>query len=353
MKIKIEYVWLDGYRPEPNLRSKIKVIDFDDDLPQFELRDVPQWSFDGSSTQQAEGHFSDCVLNPVRLYFNPFWERYFMNSYIVFCEVLNPDGTPHRSNTRSLIQNDDEDNWFGFEQEYVLRGSKDQEYLPLGFHNFPDQEPEPQGKYYCSVGYPYSAGRKISEEHLDACILAGIKLTGTNAEVMLGQWEYQVFSQGNKKAGDDLWVSRFLLMRVAEKYNVRVDFHPKPMGKDADWNGSGMHVNFSNSQMRETGGKELFDFILESMKKSHEGAILIYGHDNHLRLTGKHETQSITKFSWGVSDRGASVRIPLSTAEKWMGYLEDRRPGSNADPYLITSYIGNVLSLVTEEVHRE
>lgn len=355
MKIKIEYVWLDGYKPEPNLRSKIRIVEFEEEIEYFHLdvSKVPLWSFDGSSTQQADGHFSDCVLKPVRIYINSIDEWDYFNSYIVFCEVLNPDGTPHKSNTRSLIENDDEDNWFGFEQEYVLRGGKDQGYLPLGFDNFPDQNPESQGRYYCSVGYPYNAGRKISKEHLDTCLASNIELTGTNAEVMLGQWEYQVFAKGNKKAADDLWISRFILIRIAEKYNVSVDFHPKPMGKEADWNGSGMHVNFSNSQMREKGGKELFDSILEAMKNSHEEAISIYGSDNHLRLTGKHETQSIDKFSWGVSDRGASVRIPISTAENWVGYLEDRRPGSNADPYLITAYIGNVLSLVPEEVYRE
>lgn len=353
MKIKLEYVWLDGYKPEPNLRSKVKVIDWgSDDLSIFsliKLSDVPQWSFDGSSTQQADGNFSDCILNPVKLYADPIGSGI---SYIVLCEVLNPDGTPHESNTRSLIESDDEDNWFGFEQEYVLRRSQGNQD-PLGFEAFTDQRPDPQGRYYCSVGYPYSSGREISDEHLDACLSCGINLTGTNAEVMLGQREYQVFGKGNKNAGDDLWISRFLLMRIAEKYRLKVDFHPKPMGKEADWNGSGMHVNFSNHQMREIGGKEMFTSILESMEESHQEAIKIYGSDNHLRLTGKHETQSIDKFSWGISDRGASIRIPISTSENWTGYLEDRRPGSNADPYLITSYISNILTRIPEEVYRE
>lgn len=340
MKIKLEYIWLDGYKPEPNLRSKVKVLDWptQNGLSFPKIEDIPQWSFDGSSTQQAEGKFSDCILNPVKLYQDPIKGGY---SFLVMCEVLNPDGTPHETNNRAKIEEDAQDQWFGFEQEYVLRWFNENENRPLGFENF--NQPEKQGKYYCSVGHPYSAGRDITEAHMDACLSCGINLTGTNAEVMLGQWEYQVFGAGNKNAADDLWMSRFLLLRIAEQYRVMVDFHPKPMGKDADWNGSGMHVNFSNQAMREIGGIDLFHSIFNAMSMSHEHAISIYGSDNDQRLTGNHETQSIDKFSWGVSDRGASIRVPLGTATEWKGYLEDRRPGSNADPYLITAFIGDIL----------
>jgi glutamine synthetase len=349
MKIKLEYIWLDGYQPEPNLRSKVKVLDFDQTsienglaLVFPKLQDIPEWSFDGSSTQQAEGQSSDCILKPVKLYSDPLRGGF---SYLVMCEVMNPDGTPHSTNTRAKIKQDNTDNWFGFEQEYVLRWFNKNQNSPLGFENF--NPPEAQGKYYCSVGHPYSAGREITEEHMDACLSCGINITGTNAEVMLGQWEYQVFAKGNKNAGDDLWVSRFILNRIAEKYRVKVDYHPKPMGKEEDWNGSGMHVNFSNGPMRELGGKELFENIFEMFGEKHEEAISIYGSDNDQRLTGNHETQSIDKFSWGVSDRGASIRVPITTAKDWIGYLEDRRPGSNADPYLITSFIGDILQEVS------
>jgi glutamine synthetase len=352
MKIKLEYIWLDGYEPEPNLRSKVKVLDFDKSsienplaLIVPKLEDIPEWSFDGSSTQQAEGKSSDCILKPVKLYQDPLRGGF---SYLVMCEVMNPDGTPHPSNTRSKIQTENPDNWYGFEQEYVLRWFSKNSNIPLGFENF--DSPEKQGKYYCSVGHPYSAGREITEEHMDACLSCGINVTGTNAEVMLGQWEYQVFSQGNKNAGDDLWISRFILNRIAEKYRVKVDFHPKPMGKEADWNGSGMHVNFSNYEMREVGGKDLFDSIFELFESKHKEAISIYGSDNDQRLTGNHETQSIDKFSWGISDRGASIRVPITTAKDWVGYLEDRRPGSNADPYLITSFIGDILEEVSSSM---
>ena len=258
----------------------------------------------------------------------------------MFCEVLNPDGTPHPSNLRSSLPND-EGFWFGFEQEYVLSRAG----RPLGFPL--EGDPEPQGKYYCSVGFPWSAGRDISEEHLDACLSCGLHITGTNAEVLLGQWEYQILGKGQQHAADDLWISRFILMRIAEKYGVEIDLRPKPL-TEGDWNGSGMHVNFSNQEMREEGGKDLFEGICEAFRPTHAEAIADYGSDNHLRLTGKHETQSIDKFSWGLSDRGASIRVPVSVpASGWKGYLEDRRPGSNADPYRIVGHITRAVESVT------
>ncbi|MEL7119026.1 MAG: glutamine synthetase beta-grasp domain-containing protein [Bacteroidota bacterium] len=322
---KFEYIWLDGYKPVANLRSKTKVLNMDS----FDGKasSLPEWSFDGSSTLQAEGHSSDCLLKPVAVY--PDSGR--KNAYLVVTEVLNPDGTPHISNTRALIEDDSDNYWFGYEQEYVIV----KDGLPLGF---PEQGyPAPQGPYYCSVGAENVTGRELVEEHLDLCLEAGIGITGINAEVMLGQWEYQCFGKGAKAASDSLIVSRYLLNRTAEKYGVNIELHPKPV--KGDWNGSGMHTNFSNAAMRDVGGKELFDAICESFRPVHEEHISVYGSDNDQRLTGLHETQSITKFSYGVSDRGASIRIPVSTAKNWKGYLEDRRPASNADPYLVSARI--------------
>jgi glutamine synthetase len=326
VKFKFEYIWLDGYTPEPNLRGKTKVLDlefFDDNAPDT----LPEWSFDGSSTAQAEGHFSDCLLRPVAVY--PDAGR--ANAYLVICEVYHPDGSPHPSNTRALIEEDSDEYWFGFEQEYTL--TKDG--LPLGFPS--KGYPRPQGPYYCAVGTNNVAGRDIVEEHLETCLAAGLRITGINAEVMLGQWEFQCFGKGAKRASDDLFLARYLLHRISEKHGVQVDFHPKPV--KGDWNGSGMHTNFSTREMREEGGQALMVSILESLRETHWAHIEVYGSDNRLRLTGLHETQSIEKFSYGVSDRGASVRIPVSTAENWKGYLEDRRPGSNADPYRVSARI--------------
>lgn len=332
-KMKFEYIWQDGSKPEAGLRSKTKVLD----MPHFDgdISILPEWSFDGSSTQQATGHKSDCLLQPVAAYPDP--QR--KNGWLVVCEVLNPDGTPHESNMRSLIPDNTDDYWFGFEQEYVLERNG----RPLGFPE--NGYPAPQGPYYCAVGFGNVSGRDFVEEHLDACLDAGLSVTGVNAEVLLGQWEFQVFGKGAKRAADELLLSRYLLYRMSEKYGLTVNIHPKPVL--GDWNGSGMHVNFSNGEMREVGGKELFDAICESFRAVHKEHIEVYGSDNHLRLTGKHETQSMHTFSYGVSDRGASIRIPVFTANNdWKGYLEDRRPASNADPYQVVARIIKTISHV-------
>ena len=349
MKIKLEYVWLDGYTPEPNLRSKVKVVDAKlhevkgKKLHGVSLNDCPQWGFDGSSTKQAEGNFSDCTLNPVRLYPNPL-NKGVLDSYLVFCEVLNPDGLPHDSNTRALIGDDNEtDLWFGFEQEYtIMKDGK-----PIGFPK--DGFPEPQGKYYCGVGNGQVNGRLFVEQHMENCIMAGIDVTGTNAEVMLGQWEYQVLGKGKLKSGDDLWVSRYILNQMSENYGFNIEYHPKPV--IGDWNGSGLHCNFSNTKMREEGGKQYFDAIFKAFELRHMEHIKCYGSSNDMRLTGDHETQSIHEFSWGVSDRGASIRVPISTEKEWKGYVEDRRPASNADPYRIIDIIDESI-IHAEELYK-
>ena len=333
MKNKLEYVWLDGSVPEPNLRSKIKV-----EGDEFDEAYYPaMWAFDGSSTEQATGDNSDCLLEPVRNYKHPFLE----NAWLVLCEVLNADGTPHITNTRSTFT-DDADWWFGFEQEYVF----DQNGTPIGFPEV--GYPKPQGEFYCGAGPSNVAGREIADTHLDMCLEAGIDITGTNAEVMIGQWEYQCFGEGAKRAADDLWMSRYIMQRLTERYNVNFNLHPKPVL--GDWNGSGMHTNFSNSTMREIGGEDLLNEICRTLEQNHSTDILQYGSDNAMRLTGLHETQHIDTFNYAVSDRGASFRIPFATVDNdWKGYLEDRRPASNADPYRVVSALMNTLSNIRDE----
>ena len=250
-------------------------------------------------------------------------------------EVYNADGTPHATNARATIDDDDNDFWFGFEQEYFLWDPLTN--LPLGFPE--NGYPSPQGQYYCSVGAANAFGRDILEEHLDQCLDAGINVEGINAEVATGQWEYQVFAKGAKNAGDKVWVARFLAERNAERWGVSINLHPKPI--KGDWNGSGMHANFSNEIMRTCGDEKIFNKICEGFGgKNIMKHIDVYGANNDQRLTGLHETQSIDKFSYGVSDRGASIRIPIGTVEDgWVGRLEDRRPASNGDPYQIASVI--------------
>jgi glutamine synthetase len=326
-KSKLEYIWLDGYKPTQSLRSKTKI----EDNFSGKLEDCGMWSFDGSSTEQAPGGSSDCLLKPVFICPDP--QR--KNGYLVMCEVMNSDGTPHESNGRATIDDDDNDFWFGFEQEYFLWDSLYKK--PVGFPN--GGFPGPQGPYYCSVGAANAFRRDIVEEHMDACLEAGINFEGINAEVAAGQWEFQIFSKGAKQAGDEIWIARYLLERIGEKYGVSVNYHPKPLG-NLDWNGSGMHANFSNTALRTSGKKETFEAICESFRPYVKEHIEVYGADNHLRLTGKHETASIHDFKWGVSDRGASIRIPIQAVQKgWKGWLEDRRPNSAADPYKVAARI--------------
>ena len=324
---KLEYIWLDGYKPTQSLRSKTKI---DKDFS-GKLEDLDNWSFDGSSTEQAPGGSSDCILKPVYVIKDP--QR--KDGYLVMCEVMDSTGAPHESNGRALIEDDDNDFWFGFEQEYFLWNPDTNK--PLGFPAA--GYPNPQGQYYCSVGASNAFGREMVEEHLDVCLEAGLNVEGINAEVAAGQWEFQIFAKGAKEAGDQIWLARYLLERIGEKYGVSINWHCKPLGS-LDWNGSGMHANFSNTALRTAGKKEIYDSICEAFRPVVNEHVEVYGADNHLRLTGKHETASITDFSYGISDRGASIRIPLATVEKgWFGYLEDRRPNSAADPYKVAARI--------------
>ncbi len=327
-KSKLEYIWLDGYRPTQSLRSKTKIVD------NFsgKVGGAPIWNFDGSSTEQAEGNASDCLLKPCAVFPDPV--RFGGDGWLVMAEVLNADGTPHVSNARATIDDDDDDFWFGFEQEYTLIDPDTD--LPLGFPK--DGYPSPQGPYYTSVGTKFAHGREMVDQHLHICLEAGLNVEGINSEVMMGQWEYQIFGKGAAMCGDQIWVARYLAERLSENYGVVVDLHPKPV--KGDWNGSGMHANFSNGAMRTGGKEELFTTICEEFSCNIQEHISVYGADNDHRLTGLHETQAIDKFSYGAFDRGASIRIPINTIDDgWKGRLEDRRPASNADPYKVAAVI--------------
>ncbi len=333
-KYKLEYLWLDGYKPVPNLRGKTLIKEFAN-FPT--LDQLPPWGFDGSSTKQAEGRSSDCLLKPVSV----FMDSTRKHGVLVMCEVMMPDGTPHPSNARATIL-DDPGAWFGFEQEYFFYKNG----RPLGFPE--SGYPAPQGPYYTGVGYKNvgDLARQIVEEHLDICIDAGINHEGINAEVAKGQWEFQIFGKGSKKAADEMWVARYILQRLCEKYAIDVEYHCKPLG-NTDWNGSGMHANFSTTYLRDVGGKEYFENLMAAFDKAKADHIAVYGPDNHMRLTGLHETQSIDMFSYGLADRGASIRMPHSfVINGYKGYLEDRRPNSQGDPYQIASRILKTIATV-------
>jgi len=328
-KIRAEYIWMDGHSPTQKLRSKTKVLD----KAIKNLEDLPVWGFDGSSTNQAEGNDSDCMLKPVYKTLDPIRGG---NNLLIMCEVLNPDRTPHKTNSRAHLAKiaelyKDEEAWFGIEQEYTLFEGRN----PLGWPE--GGYPAPQGPFYCGVGADEVYGRDIVEEHLDLCLEAGLEISGINAEVMPGQWEYQIGPLGPLESADQVWLSRWLLYRISEDYGVSATLHPKPV--KGDWNGAGAHTNFSTNAMRKKGGLKVIETACEKLALKHASHIQIYGAHNEERLTGLHETCSIKEFRYGVSDRGASIRIPMQTANEGYGYLEDRRPAANMDPYKVCAML--------------
>lgn len=329
MAYRAEYIWIDGTQPTAKLRSKTKIMKDGD-------TDFPIWGFDGSSTNQAPGDKSDCVLRPVFSCPDPIRGG---DNKLVLCEVLLIDMSPHPTNTRAACQAiaekyKDQEYWFGLEQEYTFfAGSR-----PLGF---PEQGfPAPQGGYYCGVGADEVFGREVVEAHLEACLTAGLQISGINAEVMPGQWEFQVGPLGPLEVSDQLWMARWLLYRVGENYGVSATLDPKPVR--GDWNGAGCHTNFSNKAMRSDYQPNID--AAEALGRRHELHIANYGFGIEDRLTGFHETASYKEFKYGVSDRGASIRIPWQVAVDRKGYIEDRRPCANIDPYVVTRLIMDTVS---------
>ncbi len=321
MVYKAEYIWIDGTEPTNHLRSKTKILE--------DGAELPIWGFDGSSTNQATGDKSDCVLKPVASYPDPIRGG---DDVLVMCEVMLVDGKPHPTNTRSAAVRTAKKYakhapMFGIEQEFTLMKAG----RPYGFP--PGGYPEPQGGYYCGVGEDEIHGRPIVEAHLDACLAAGLSISGINAEVMPGQWEFQVGPLGLLDVADQLWVARWLLYRVGEDFGVAATLDPKPA--KGDWNGAGAHTNFSTKEMREDGGYKYIEAACKALGKRADLHIANYGHGLEERLTGAHETQRHDQFSYGVSDRGASIRIPWQVAQDKKGYLEDRRPNANIDPYVV------------------
>jgi glutamine synthetase len=328
---KAEYIWIDGTKPTAKLRSKGKVVPLGEE--------PPVWGFDGSSTNQAPGHNSDCVLKPAFVCPDPIRGG---ENKLVLCEVLLPDGTPHPTNTRAACVDVAEkyashEPWFGIEQEYTFfDGIK-----PLGW---PDNGfPAPQGGYYCGVGSDEVFGRPVVEAHLENCLKAGLMVAGINAEVMPAQWEFQIGPLGPVEVSDHLWMARWLLYRTGEEFNVSATLYPKPI--KGDWNGAGAHTNFSTKEMRDS--YEPIILAAEALGKNHDAHIANYGFGIEERLTGLHETCSYREFKYGVSDRGASIRIPWQVARDKKGYLEDRRPNANMDPYVVTRMITETVCAAT------
>lgn len=342
----LEYVWLDGNYPQ-QIRSKTKIIEktfaeYDTDFRETLIKEwkediskLPVWNFDGSSTGQSQTSKSELLLKPVNVYIDPFkW-----NGFIVLSEVLNTDGTPHSTNKRNKLANVvdkyDSQTMYGLEQEYFIYNVQTQK--PLGWPSDPRSFPRPQGDYYCGVGGKNVVGREFVDHHTELCLSMGLKVSGINAEVALGQWEYQIGPVYALEGADQLWVSRYILERLTEQYGYYIVLDPKPY-KGTEWNGSGMHLNFSTLEMRTDmkNKKKLVIEACERIGEKIEEHIDVYGPGNEDRLTGHNETCSISEFRFAIGDRTASIRIPSSiNDETTPGYLEDRRPSSNADPYEI------------------
>ncbi|XP_020491668.1 glutamine synthetase isoform X1 [Labrus bergylta] len=341
-KCQVTYIWIDG--TGEGLRNKTRTLD----IEPTSIEDIPEWNFDGSSTYQSEGSNSDMYLIPVCMFRDPFTLD---PNKLVFCEVLKynrlPAETNHRAACNKVMEQVKEHCiWFGMEQEFTLLG--------MDGHPFAWPQngyPGPQGPYYCGVGADNAYGRDIVECHYKACLYAGVKICGTNAEVMPSQWEFQVGPCEGIDMGDHLWVARFLLHRVCEDFGVVATLDPKPM--KGNWNGAGCHTNVSTKQMREEEGLQYIEQAIEKLSKKHTEHIREYdprgGEDNKRRLTGLHETSNIEDFSAGVANRGASIRIPRQVGQEKKGYFEDRRPAANCDPYSVTRAITNTCLLDEEE----
>ncbi|MEM0353987.1 MAG: glutamine synthetase [Thermoplasmata archaeon] len=321
----VDYVWVSG---EGELRSKTHVIY----NPINSLEDIPTWSYDGSLTEQANGSNSEIVIYPKRLFRCPFRRSH---DFIVLCDTYTSDGKPAKYNHRHYASKifekyTDQKPWYELNQEYFIYDSETN--LPVNFN--PDRN---QGSHYCSVGGNNAFYREITEEHLFACLRAGIKISGTNADIAPAQWEYQVGPVEGIDAADQLWISRYILEKIAEKYDKYIVYHPKPL--KGIWNGSGCRCNFSTKAMRDTNGLNVIYNIIKKLEKRHLEHMEVYGEYNDERLTGSYETVRYDTFTYGVANGKVSIRIPIDTVRNGRGYIEDRRPAANCDPYLVTAKI--------------
>lgn len=368
----LEYIWLDH---DGVPRSKVRRTNPGEiklgHPPDYYLSQLPVWNFDASSTGQNIGRDTEAVLKPVRVYYSPLND----NFLLVLCQLDLEYDRPSDLLFEKKQSEDDPDlprpvigfntrfwasqvaeryqhlkPWFGLEQEYTFLDPRTN--LPYRWEEHGSRQG--QGDYYCSVRYPYCQLDTLVREHLILCDRCGIMINGFNAEVLPSQWEFQIGPTDLLKVADDLIMARYLLFRLAAKYQVAVTFHPKPM--KGDWNGSGCHINFSTNLMRGQsdqmdqlsgmplqvdGLKHIYQAV-ENLKQDHPRILKYYGEHNDQRLTGQHETSSMQDFSYGVGTRNTSVRIPNQVAHQKQGYIEDRRPASNIDPYLA---LGKILEV--------
>jgi len=338
MKYVLEYIWLGG---NYEMRSKIKVHETPKSfLCMNDLKNVPAWNYDGSSTSQTTGCNSEINLLPVAVYKNPLFKRKpGLESLLVLCETRDENDQPLKTNNRFKANEIFEkcrghEPWFGLEQEYFILTDEINAKL--------NNSSVTQGQYYCSVGGRNAFFRNVVDKHMMACIEAGINISGTNAEVAPYQWEFQIGPCTGIDSGDQMWVARYLLEKIAEEEGCYIDWSPKPFD---NINGSGCHSNFSTKGMRDSSeGLSLILAAITKLSHVHSQHMSVYGDGNDKRMSGQYETATYDTFSFDVDmpvNRGASIRIGYDTFKKGQGYFEDRRPASNCDPYLVTSAIAN------------
>ncbi len=353
----IEYIWIDG---DNGLRSKIRCTNT---INMDEL----EWNYDGSSTNQASTSHSEVILKPVKILMNVYENLRFRKDYgieninnigvhfLLLCHCVDNNNLAVKNNNylyaKEIFDNPKVKNsipWFGLEQEYFIVNPSNNCVVGFDYLNDIIEPREPQGKYYCGFNANHSICRKIAQKHLYACQINGIKISGINAEVAYGQWEFQIGPVEGIEAAYHLWIARYLLLKIAEEEGYSITFEPKPI-IFGDWNGSGCHTNFSTKYMRDGNMNEnrnglyyIFD-AMQKLEEKHKEHIDVYGTGNELRLTGKHETSDLNKFSYGIGSRNTSVRIGYKTYEDKKGYFEDRRPSSNMDPYLVCAKIAETI----------
>lgn len=338
--VRVSYVWLSGKDTHHDIRGKDRTLYFSDAQLKMSNEELlssgafPIWNFDGSSTEQAKGLDTEILIHPVRVFTSPLTKYADVKRYVVLSECFLANGEPTPDNTRYIARQvfaaDTKDlkPWFGMEQEYVLMKNDRPYGWPEGGY------PAPQGPYYCGNGV-VALGRAFADRHYEVALSMGLKVSGTNAEVMPSQWEYQVGPCEGIEMGDHLVIARWLYLRLLEESGVDINYEAKPIR--GDWNGSGLHTNFSTEETRAPGGLAKIHEYVERMRSTVREDIPFYGAENNVRLTGKHETSRYDQFSYGVGTRGTSIRIPNQVNIDKSGYFEDRRPAGNGDPYLISA----------------
>ncbi|KAJ8321547.1 hypothetical protein KUTeg_000903 [Tegillarca granosa] len=338
-KVLVEYVFLNHTRHR--VHSKTRVLDYE---PQ-KAEDCPLWDVYMFKTFEGVEPRKEMILKPVAMYRDPFRRG---RNKIALCELWETMEKPAGVNTRRscaelLKKVEEEGVWFGMEQEYFIMGDNG---LPLNW----DKDPKAINlNFHTGVGLCKTAGyeRELAEFHFQACLYAGLKMYGINREDSPSQWEYQIGPCEGIDLADQIVISRYLLWRTGEFYGVEISMDTKPAvsPENAPNQSNGGHMNFSTTRMRKEGGIKYINEAVEILRNSPQVMShydLHGGKDNAKRLTNAYFVPGMD-FTTGIGDKYSSVRIPTLVALQGKGYLEDRRPCANADPYEVCETLTRTL----------